>query len=141
MVSKTKTGEKAKNGHVHGQETTQFQLPPAAQQLLLQLQSLQQSLKAVLMQKETLSIQKAEMDDALSELSKANANEDVFKAVGQILVKVKKEDMEKELKENKEAAELRLKTLNSQQEKIEEKMKELQAKLQDMLKGSIAAAE
>lgn len=110
-----------------------MQLPPHIQQLLLQLQTFQQQMQAVVLQKENLNIQKIESEKALEELEKSK-NEEVFKAVGPILVKSNKEEMTKELREKIETIDLRLKALEKQEEKIKEKVKENQEKLQNFLK-------
>jgi len=116
----------------------EIKLPPQAQQLLVQLQTFQQHLQAVLLQKESLTIQKVEIEKALEELDKAKEGEDVYKAVGPILIKSTKKTMQKELKEKNETNELRLKSLGRQENKIKEKAKETQDKLQTFFKPSAA---
>lgn len=117
------------------EEQKPITLPPAAQQLLLQLQTFQQQGQTLALQRESLSIQKLELDKALEELKKAKEGEDIFKAVGPILVRSSKSEQLKELGEKKETAELRLKSLEKQDAKIHEKVKEIQSKLTEMLKG------
>lgn len=111
-------------------------LPPAAQQLLLQMQTFQQQYQAAAMQKEGLMLQKLELDKALEELAKTKDGEEVYKAVGPILVKSTKAELVKELGEKKETAELRLKSIDKQEEKLKEKLKETQDKLQALLSGA-----
>lgn len=111
-----------------------MQIPPAAQQILMQMQTFQQQGQAIMLQRETLTIQKMEIEKALEELAKAKEKEEVFKAVGPILVKSTKKELEKELKEKNEMIELRLKSFDKQEEKIKEKLMEGQQKLQGMLK-------
>ncbi|MBU5574981.1 MAG: prefoldin subunit beta [Candidatus Aenigmatarchaeota archaeon] len=103
------------------------------QQLFIQFQNFQQMLQSVLIQKENFSIQKAEIENALSELEKSKEGEDIFKIAGPILIKVNKDEITKELLEQKESIELKLKSLNSQEEKLNTKIKELQEKLQTAL--------
>lgn len=110
-----------------------IKLPPQAQQLLLQMQTFQQQLQTIMIQKENLNIQKIESEKALEELGKVE-KEDVFKAVGPILVKSTKEKMTKELNEKVETTQIRLKTLEKQEEKIQGKLKENQEKIQEFLK-------
>lgn len=116
----------------------EIKLPPQAQQLLLQLQTFQQQLQAVLMQKESLTIQKIEQEKALEELDKIKQGEDVYKAVGPILIKSAKNTMQKELKEKNETIDLRLKSLEKQESKIKERAKETQDKLQAFFKPASA---
>lgn len=112
-----------------------IKITPEAQQVLMELQALQQQLQTVLIQKETLNIQNMEIDKALEELGKVK-NEDVFKAVGPILIKSEKGKLTKELNEKKETIDLRLKSLQKQETRMKERMEESQKKLEDILKGS-----
>jgi len=72
-------------------------------------------------------------EQALQELEKIGEDAPVYKAVGNILVKEKKEDVVKELTEKKETYEIRIKTLQRQEEKLRERFAETQKKLQGML--------
>lgn len=118
----------------------QISLPPAAQQLLLQLQTAQQQGQAISIQHESLTIQKMEIEKALEELKKTKDSEEVFKAVGPILVKSTKSNLTKELGEKKESIEMRLSSLEKQDAKLREKVKELQTKLQELLRSESSKA-
>jgi prefoldin beta subunit len=118
----------------------ELKLTPETQQILIELQTFQQQMQTVLMQKESLNIQNMELDKALEELKKATT-EDVYKAVGPILIKSTKKDLEKELSEKKETIELRLKSLQKQEDRIKEKLKDVQAKFEDFLKSSQGKSE
>ena len=113
----------------------ELKLTPETQQILIELQTFQQQMQTVLLQKESLNIQSMELDKALEELKKATT-EDVYKAVGPILIKSTKNDLEKELSEKKETLELRLKSLQKQEDRIKEKLKDVQGKFEDFLKSS-----
>jgi prefoldin beta subunit len=113
---------------------SELKLTPETQQILMELQAYQQQMQTVLIQKETLSIQNMEIDKALDELGKVK-NEDVFKAVGPILIKSDKDKLKKELGEKKETIDLRLKSLHKQEKRMKEKMEENQKKLEEILKG------
>jgi prefoldin beta subunit len=110
-------------------------LPPETQQTLMQLQTFQQQLEMVLLQKNSLTVQKTEIEKALEELEKTEEGKDVFKIVGPILVKTTKENLISELKEKLESIELRLKSLEKQEEKLREKIKEKQEKLKVFLEN------
>ncbi|MBU5557984.1 MAG: prefoldin subunit beta [Candidatus Aenigmatarchaeota archaeon] len=120
-----------KHEHAHRPVT----LPPAAQQAILQLQTFQQQANALALQRESLTIQKIELERALEELKKASDKEDVFKAVGPVLIKSTKAALIKELTEKKDTADVRLKSVEKQDAKIHEKIKEIQEKLGEMLKA------
>lgn len=112
-------------------------LPPEAQQSIIQMQAFQQQYQTLNMQREALSMQKIESEKALEELKKTKDKEDVFKIVGSILVKSTKAELTKELGEKKETTELRLKSLEKQEERIREKLEEIQKKLEEYLKGAM----
>lgn len=110
-----------------------LKLSPEAQQVLIELQTFQQQMQTVLIQKESLSIQSMEIDKALEELNKTE-HDDVYKAVGPVLIKSTKKELTKELKERKETIELRLKSLKKQENRVKEKLKESQEKFEGILK-------
>jgi prefoldin beta subunit len=110
-------------------------LPPAAQQLLLQLQTFQQQYQNVSIQRETLAIQKMEVDKALEELEKVADKDEIFKAVGPLLIKSTKADLVREMGEKDESIDVRLKSADAQEKKLREKMDEIQHRLQSMLGG------
>lgn len=125
-----------KHDHVHGHEHAPMVLPPAAQQLIIQLQTFQQQYQTIAIQKESLIIQKMELDKALDELGKAADKEEVFKAVGPILIKSTKAALSGEMTEKKETVDARLKSVDAQEKKLREKINEIQGKLQSMLGGA-----
>jgi prefoldin beta subunit len=110
-------------------------LPPAAQQLLVQMQTFQQQYQMIAVQRESLAVQKMELDRAVEELSKTGDKEEVFKAVGPILIRSTKAALLKEMNEKKETADARLDSLESQMKKLREKMAEAQTKLQALMAG------
>ena len=110
-----------------------IEMSPEAQKYLMELQTIQAQLQNIAIQKETFTIQNIEIEKALEELGKADDNEDVFKAVGPVLIKTNKADMVKELNEKKETAEVRLKSLDKQEAELQGKIQEGQQKLQELL--------
>jgi prefoldin beta subunit len=114
---------------------SELKITPETQQMLIELQTFQQQMQTVMMQKESLNIQKMELDKALEELKKVTT-EDVYKAVGPILIKSTKKDLDKELTEKNETIELRLKSLQKQEDRIKERLKEVQGKFEEFLKAS-----
>jgi prefoldin beta subunit len=112
----------------------EIKLSPEAQQILMELQTYQQQMQTVMMQKESLSIQNMEIGKALEELGKTEYD-DVFKAVGPILIKSTKKDLNKELNEKKEMIDIRVKSLQKQEVRLKEKMKEAQERFEEIFKG------
>lgn len=114
--------------------TEVLKISPEAQQTLMQMQTFQQQMQTMNYQKETLKFQKLEAERALDELKKLKDKDEIFKAVGPILVKTKKSDMEAELKEKLETSDVRMKAIEKQEDKIKDKLEEIQKKLEVLLK-------
>lgn len=108
------------------------EVPPIVQNLVAQLQQLQQQLQTVISQRVSLEGLLRETEQAIEELEKIQSDF-VFKSVGSILVKDARENVLKELKDKKETYEIRIKTLQKQEEKLRERFAETQKKLQSYL--------
>lgn len=93
-----------------------------------QLQLLEQSLQQLLLQKQAFQAQLVEVESAQEG---TKTTEEVYRIVGNILIRAKKDDVEKELKEKKEMLDIRIKNIEKQEEAIKEKVKKLR---QEVLK-------
>jgi len=102
---------------------------------LEQLKVLQSNLEMVVFQKHTLQSQLNEIENALKEIDKMD-KEEVYKLVGNLLIKKSKEEVKKELLDRKEVIEIRLESLNKQEEKIREKITKLQAEIMRLSKNA-----
>lgn len=102
------------------------------QNLLQQFQGYQQQLQSLILQKESLRLQQIEIENALEELGKVKG--EGYKIVGSIMVKKPVNELKKELEEKRESVNLRLKTLEKNESRLSEKIRDLQTKLQDLLK-------
>lgn len=94
-----------------------------AEQKIQQMQLLEQNLQSFLMQRQQFQAQLAEIDSALKELKTSKKS---YKIVGNIMVDSNKDDLEKELKKNKEVIELRIKALQKQEDSLRDKQKKIQ---------------
>jgi len=92
---------------------------------------MEQQYQMVAAQKQKLSIELNETTLALQELEKEA--DIVYKSIGSILVKTDKEELKKELGEKKENLDVRLKTLERQEQRLLEKLKNMRAKIEQML--------
>jgi len=110
------------------------ELPPQVQEELVRLQQLQQTLQAVVSQKQQLEMDMTETDRALTELEKITGETPVYKSVGSILVKADKQILLSELKERKELLNTRVTVLGRQEERTRERLKDIQQKLQERLR-------
>ncbi len=95
-----------------------------------QMQLIEQNRQSFLMQKQSFQIQLAETESAIKELENA---EEAYRIIGNVMIKSKKADLEKELASKKEVLDLRIKTL----EKQETKLREQAAKLQKEVLGEV----
>ena len=112
------------------------ELPPAIQEQLMRLQQMQQTLQAVVNQKQQLDIELAETDRAITELEKITDGTPVYKNVGNLMVKADRGVLLTELKERKELLNTRVTVLGKQEERTRERVKEIQERLQERLKPS-----
>ncbi|MDE1853421.1 MAG: prefoldin subunit beta [Thaumarchaeota archaeon] len=113
---------------------SQPELPPYLREQLARYDQTQQNLQAVLAQKQQVELELGETEKALEELGKASDDEQVYKFAGNLLVKVKKEDVVKELGEKKELANTRKMVLAKQESRFRETLKDLQTKIDDAVK-------
>ena len=67
-------------------------------------------------------------------LNKVDEATPVYRSVGNLIVKAKKDEVLKELQEEKESLEVRKKALENQEKRLKEKIEELQNKIQEALK-------
>jgi prefoldin beta subunit len=114
---------------------SQTEIPPWLREQLTRLDNLQQNLQAVAMQKQQVEAELADAEKTLEELKNVPETEQIYKSVGAILVKVSKESISKELEEKKDISQTRSLVLVKQETRLKESIKELQAKIDDMLKG------
>ena len=102
------------------------------EQKISQLQLFEQSLQSILAQKQQFQMQQVEIESALGELDKTQA---AYKIVGNIMVASDKEDLKKDLSSKKEIVNLRLKTLEKQENQIKERAEKLQAEVLKKIKN------
>ena len=102
------------------------------QEKLAQMQLLQQRMQVFAAQKQQLQMQVVEIENALKELE--NAKGSAFKMVGDILVEHKAETLKKEVSEKKENIDIRIKSIEKQEAKIQEEAEDLQKELTGKLK-------
>lgn len=113
---------------------SQPELPPLLREQLARYDQTQQNLQAVLAQKQQVELELGETEKALEELGKASDSEPVYKFAGNLLVKVKRDDVTKELNEKKELANTRKMVLAKQESRFRETLKDLQTKIDDAVK-------
>ena len=79
-----------------------------------EMQILEQNLQNILMQKQAFQMEFSETQSSLKEIKESKG--DVFKIVGQLMIKTEKDKMEEELKNKEKIIDLRIKSLEKQEE-------------------------
>jgi prefoldin beta subunit len=87
------------------------------------------------MQKQQTEAELTDAEKTLEELAKTQDGEQIYKYAGSLLIKVTKEEITKELEEKKDISNTRTLVLNKQQARLKDSIKELQVKIDDMIKG------
>ena len=111
------------------------ELPPWLREQLTRLDNLQQNLQSVAMQKQQVDAELADAEKTLEELKTVADEEQIYKYDGSLLVKVTKEAISKELEEKKDISTTRTLVLNKQESRLKENIKELQTKIDEMIKA------
>jgi prefoldin beta subunit len=102
---------------------------------LTRLDNLQQNLQSVAMQRQQVDAELADAEKTLEELKNITAEEQIYKYVGSLLIKVTKEAITKELEEKKDISNTRTLVLNKQESRLKENIKELQTKIDELIKA------
>jgi len=120
---------------------SQPELPPLLREQLARYDQTQQNLQAVLAQKQQVEMELGETEKALEELAKASDSEAIYKFAGNLLVRVKKDDVVKELNEKKELGSTRKMVLAKQESRFRESLKDLQTKIEAEAKPKTSQAQ
>jgi prefoldin beta subunit len=98
-------------------------------QKIQELQMIEHNLQHLLMQKQTTESELNEVNNAHSELGKSE--EDPYKIISGVMLKVNKEGVLKELEEKKKMLELRINAIEKQQNLSEKKASEIREGLSE----------
>jgi prefoldin beta subunit len=98
-------------------------LPKEAQESVQRLQMIEQNVQALNMQKQQIQAQLFEVEGALKEIPQSTST---YKIVGGVMIGTDKDSLVKELEGKKEIFELRVQTLEKQEQQLKDKAKKLQ---------------
>ncbi len=87
------------------------------------LQVLEHNLQGILAQKQQFQSQLFEVNSALEEI---DGSEEVYKILGGVLLRKKKEEVKKELEEKRDLTQIRITTIEKQEKKMREQAQTLQ---------------
>jgi len=113
-------------------------ISPQLRHQLAQFQQVQQQAQVLTTQRQQLELLIRETEKALEELGKLSDDAGVYKMVGGIMVRSDKATMLKELSEQKETLDLRIKALQKQEERSIQRLQEMREKISRELKGGAA---
>ncbi|MBS3137733.1 prefoldin subunit beta [Candidatus Woesearchaeota archaeon] len=102
-----------------------------AEQKLQQMQMIEQNLQQTIMQKQQLQAQMIELESALTELQKTKKS---YKIVGNIMIAAEKEELTKDLTSKKEIVDIRVKSIEKQEQRLKEKAETLRKEIMKELK-------
>jgi len=92
-----------------------------------ELQVFEQQLQQGALQKQTVQVELNEVINALTEVSKTK--DEVYKIIGEIMVRADQESLTKELTEKKRVLEIRIQALEKQETLTEDKTKKLREEI------------
>jgi len=112
------------------------EISPKLQNQIAQFQQLQQQLQSVLAQKYRMEAQLREVQMTVEELTKSPEDAVIYKNVGSLLIKASdKASTLKEVEDDKETLEVRIKTLDRQEKALRDKYQVMQDQLNKALGG------
>lgn len=98
-----------------------------------ELQILEQNSQSFLMQKQSFEIELNEVLNALEEIK--NSSDEIYKIVGEVMIRSNKEKISAELEEKKRILDLRIKSIEKQEKLIESKLETLRKEINDSVKS------
>ncbi|MBS3080033.1 prefoldin subunit beta [Candidatus Pacearchaeota archaeon] len=102
------------------------------QEKIKELQLYEQNLNNLMMQKQAFQVELNETENALTEINKSK--DEIFKLIGNIMVKSDKEKIEKELKKRRDMIDLRLRSIEKQEETVQKQLDELKKDVLNKIK-------
>jgi len=107
-------------------------IPEELKEKINKLSMLEQSLQQFLVKKQTFQGQLIEVESALEALG---STDKAYKIIANVMVSAKKEDLIKELESKKETVNLRIKSLEKQEEKVRQQTTELQSEVMKKMRA------
>jgi prefoldin beta subunit len=101
-------------------------------QKIQEMQMLEQSLQNLLLQKQAFQMELSETESALQAIE--DSGDEVFKIIGQLMVKTEKSKIKEELENKKKILELRTKTMETQENSFTEQLEKLREEVMKTIK-------
>ncbi len=110
-----------------------MKLDKETQEKIQELNLIEQNLQNFSLQKQAFQVELNETESALEQIGKASG--DIYKIIGQVMIKAGKQEIFKELKEKEEILTLRLKSIEKQEKILIEKRETLKKDVEKKFKG------
>ncbi len=112
------------------------EISPQLQNQINQFRQLQQQLQVITAQRVQLETRLKEVEVTLEELEKAEEKAPIYKSIGSLLIRAeKKEEVRKDLEDQKETLAIRVKTLEKQEKTMAERYERMQQQISQALGG------
>jgi prefoldin beta subunit len=102
------------------------------EQKIQELQILEQRLQNSILQKQAFEMELAETNSALKEVEKSG--EEVFKIIGQLMIKSEKSKIQEELLSKQKILEIRIKTFEKQENSLTEQVEKIRDEMTKSMK-------
>ncbi len=112
---------------------SQQRIPPEAQKLLSEYQALRDNYVKLDAELRLIDTELTEIDNVLDTLKNTGEDAEIYKLIGHVMVRKKKEDIVKELEERKELLNIKREKYRNQLGLIEKKLKELEQQIKTTL--------
>ncbi len=110
------------------------EIPPKVQQILKQLSDMQKAYQNITLQKQQIQLSLLEAKNAY-EAAKNSEDEYVYRLVGGVFIKMKKDGVLSELEETIKLLETRIKVLEEQEKKLLDDMKKAEEEIRKAMGG------
>ena len=102
------------------------------QNKIQEMQFLEQNLQNLMFQKQAFQMELSETQSALEEVEKSNG--EVFKVIGQMMIKTEKNKMNEDLSNKKKLMDLRVSAIEKQETSLNEKLEKLREEVLKSMK-------
>ncbi len=101
------------------------------QEKINEIQLIEQNLHSLINQRQTFQAQTMEVESSLSEISKTK---NAYRIIGNIMIAADAEALKIELSSKKEMLDIRVKSVQKQEEKLKQKITDIQKEVMDAMK-------
>lgn len=112
------------------------QIPPQVQNQLVRFQEQQEQYKAILLRKQQFEMEAKEVEKALQESKNLKDDAVIYKSVGILLFRSEKAKIVTELTARKEELDLRVKTIERQEQRLKQQLEELRKLIMEQVSAS-----